>query len=149
MVTKKASRGFTLIELLVVMAILGALLLIVPPMFATSLSTASLKAATRDVAAGLRQARSDAIVRNREIPLVVDVEAGRLTIGDDASPKSLSPDITLTLHTAESERVSDTVGRIRFFPDGSSTGGGITLERDDRKYHVTVDWLTGQISIAE
>ena len=38
-------------------------------------------------------------------------------------------------------------GRIRFFPDGSSTGGRVTLTSDERLYHVDVDWLTGQVRV--
>jgi general secretion pathway protein H len=41
------------------------------------------------------------------------------------------------------------VGSIRFFPDGSSTGGGVLLESDQAGYDVLVDWLTGGISIHE
>ena len=42
----------------------------------------------------------------------------------------------------------DKVGAIRFYPDGSSTGGRITVASGERKYLVDVDWLTGRVSIA-
>lgn len=141
------SRGFTLIELLVVMAVLTLVLVFVPPIFSSGLSTAALKAAARDVAAGLRQARSEAITQNMEVAVIIDVENRRYTIDGDAGPHSLPPELQITLHTAESEKLDETRGSIRFFPDGSSTGGGVTLANDARRFRVVVDWLTGRVSI--
>ncbi len=40
-------------------------------------------------------------------------------------------------------------GAIRFYPDGSSTGGRITVASGERKFLVDVDWLTGRVSIKE
>ncbi|MCK7491838.1 MAG: hypothetical protein MZW92_09370 [Comamonadaceae bacterium] len=40
-------------------------------------------------------------------------------------------------------------GNIRFFPDGSSTGGAITVSGPKLAYRVNVDWLTGAIAIVE
>ena len=34
-----------------------------------------------------------------------------------------------------------------FFPDGSSTGGRITLRSEVSAYRVDVDWLTGQVRV--
>ena len=44
---------------------------------------------------------------------------------------------------------SEARGAIRFFPDGSSTGGRITLSTDRLAYLVDVDWLTGKIHLLE
>ncbi len=38
---------------------------------------------------------------------------------------------------------------IRFYPDGSSTGGRNTGSSGEGKYLVDVDWLTGRVSIAD
>ena len=40
-------------------------------------------------------------------------------------------------------------GDIRFNPDGSSTGGRISLIDGQRKVAVGVDWLTGRVSVAD
>ena len=37
--------------------------------------------------------------------------------------------------------------RIRFFPDGSSTGGNIKLVRKHREVRIDVDWLTGAVAM--
>ncbi len=57
--------------------------------------------------------------------------------------------LDLKLYTAQRDLVSDKVGAIRFFPDGGSNGGRITLAAGERKYDVDVDWLTGRVSILE
>ena len=44
---------------------------------------------------------------------------------------------------------SDGQGRIQFFADGSSTGGGVLLATGKSCGQVLVDWLTGRVSIAE
>jgi len=40
-------------------------------------------------------------------------------------------------------------GDIRFNPDGSSTGGRISLADGRRRLGVGVDWLTGRVSVAD
>ncbi|MCB1718999.1 MAG: type II secretion system protein GspH, partial [Candidatus Competibacteraceae bacterium] len=56
-------------------------------------------------------------------------------------------DVTIKLYTAQSELLDGTRGNIRFFPDGSSTGGYIALADAKVEYRVKVDWVTGHISI--
>lgn len=150
---RQAERGFTLVEMLVVMAILALVLAVVPPLFSTSLSSATLKAASRDLASGLRSARSEAITLNKEVRFRLDLAAHSFSIGDAKAAVSLPSDVDIVIFTAlsetESETQGDRAGAIRFFADGSSTGGGITLSAEDRKYVVLVDWLTGRVSIVD
>ena len=42
-----------------------------------------------------------------------------------------------------------TTGDIRFNPDGSSSGGRITLADGSRRVAVGVDWLTGRVTVAD
>jgi general secretion pathway protein H len=44
---------------------------------------------------------------------------------------------------------SERRGAIRFYPDGSSTGGRITVTFGRTQYLVDVDWLTGRVSITD
>ena len=63
----------------------------------------------------------------------------------DALPKELD----LKVYTAQTEVSSESKAAIRFYPDGSSTGGRITVASGERKYVVDVDWLTGRVSIGD
>ena len=144
-----ASRGFTLIELLVVLALMALVIAVASPLVSTAFPGAELKAAARDVAAGLRYARSQAITRNAEVEFVLDVERRRYAIGGEEAIHDLPSVVDISLVTARSERLDETTGAIRFFADGTSTGGGISLARGAREYHVMVDWLTGRITVLD
>ena len=39
--------------------------------------------------------------------------------------------------------------RVRFFPDGSSTGGRISLIAGEREWQVEIAWLTGEVRLRE
>jgi general secretion pathway protein H len=53
----------------------------------------------------------------------------------------------MKLYTAQADLVSDAVGSVRFFPDGGSTGGRVTIAAGERKFDVDIDWLTGRVAI--
>ena len=55
----------------------------------------------------------------------------------------------MKLLTAATEQTGDSKGQIRFFPDGSSSGGRITLTRDRREWRIEIAWLTGEVRIEE
>jgi general secretion pathway protein H len=40
-------------------------------------------------------------------------------------------------------------GRIRFFPDGSATGGRVTLIGQNQTLVVDINWLTGEIKLGD
>ncbi len=144
-----SAKGVTLIELLVVSVWLGLVLAVVPMALFKVLPGVELKGAARDVAAGLRQARSEAVLSNRDMAFVVDIGARDYTIMGKGESHALPESVEIQLETAQSELLEEDVGVIRFFPDGSSTGGRVTLGWEGREYHVMVDWLTGQVSVVE
>jgi general secretion pathway protein H len=140
-------RGFTLLEIIIVLAIAGiayAILLAVPGRGA---SIADLKASARVLASGLRQAQSMAMATKRDALLTIDLDAREFQMPGEKESRKLPDNIDLKLYTAQSEVVSDKRGSIRFYPDGSSTGGRITVGSGERKYLVDVEWLTGRVTI--
>ena len=141
--------GFTLIELLVVMVIMVLAYSLVGPLVSTGVAGTELKASARQLAAGLRKARSEAVARRRETVLTVDVEERRFQLSGDERLYRLPKDMEIKLFTAQSELLNERTGSIRFFPDGGSTGGRITVSAHDRKYEVDVNWLTGQVVILD
>lgn len=144
----KSAGGFTLMELLVVLGVIGLVLALAVPSFSRVLPALELRTDARNVAGALREARALAIGRNRETTLTIDVEQRSLRLGDEA-PIRLSPHLGMSLLTASSETAETGSGGISFFPDGTSTGGRVTLRLGERQRHVVVDWLTGAVSIVE
>ncbi|MGD2020598.1 MAG: GspH/FimT family pseudopilin [Thiohalocapsa sp.] len=143
------ARGFTLVELLVVLAIGSLLLAVTPPLVTAVMPGVELKAAARRTAGALRLAREMAVARGRDAAWVLDVEQHRYGIEGDARSGNLPDGLSLELVAAEEEMRSEAVGAIRFYPDGSSTGGRVILKRGEMGYQVGVNWLTGRILIAQ
>ncbi len=139
--------GFTLLELLIVLAIAAASFAMVGPRVSSGLSTMKLNTAANDMASALRFTRSRAISDTREAEFFLDVERHRYRVTGKHKEYRVPESIHLKLLTAESEMIGDGQGVIRFFPDGSSTGGRVTLEVGQQKRLVDVNWLTGQIVI--
>ncbi|HUQ27890.1 MAG TPA: GspH/FimT family pseudopilin [Usitatibacter sp.] len=145
----KHQRGFTLLEIIVVLVLAAIIYAVVLSGPLGKASAADLKAAARTLASGLRQAQTTAMATRRDAVLTIDVEAREFVTTRDPQPRKLPDNLELKLFAAQSEVTSERRGSIRFYPDGSSTGGRITVASGERKYLVDVDWLTGRVSIAD
>ena len=141
-------RGFTLVELLVVLAVLGLALTLVVPIGRNAWPVVAARSGAETIAAALREARSDAIARNREAVLIVDLDAHALRL-NGGPPVSLDRDFGLALATGSEEVLGAGVGQIRFYPDGTSTGGRVTVALEKKRLDVVVDWMTGRVRIVE
>lgn len=139
-------RGFTLFELLVVMAIIGLIVALVPGFMLRSQPRLDVSFAARAIADGLRQTRSDAVVSNRPQVFVLDVREHLFRAGD-ATPVGIDQGIALLFRTGRAEVQGQSIGQIHFFPDGSSTGGQISLAREGWQADVRSDWLTGLVTV--
>ena len=141
--------GVTMLELLIVLSIIAFVAAIVLPTLGGGVSTSELKSAAREVAAGLRYARGQAIVQRGEALLVIDIDARTFVVPPDPRVHRLPDKIDVKLFTAQSDLVGEKVGAIRFYPEGGSNGGRITLAAGTRKFDIDVDWLTGRVAILD
>jgi general secretion pathway protein H len=141
------SRGFTLLELAVALAIAAMVMLLVIPAGRHRRDQQAMSGAAHEIATAMRLARARAVATNRSAAIVVDVaNAAWRTAGPvHALPRGTQ----VTLRTAGAEEITASEGAIRFYPDGSATGGGLTLARGDTRYEVEVDWLTGAVAVRE
>jgi general secretion pathway protein H len=139
-------NGLTLIETMVALAVMGFILaLAVPMMSGGQGGGAELRAAAETMSGALRSVRSHAVAQNREEVFLVDTDQA-LYRAADAAPVSLPRNVRLMLFTTTQEQISSGIGAIRFYPDGSSTGGGLSLIKGDARYDVLVNWLTGRVT---
>ncbi len=143
----RASPGFTLLEVLVVFVIFALILAIVPPYLPNVLAGNQVRAAARDLAANLKKTRGLAISAQQEAVLSLDVEQKTFAVNGRAKNLTMPEYARLSIITARSEQLSENKGRIRFFADGSSTGGQIKLAWKQQEYVIDVHWLTGAVKI--
>lgn len=144
--SRRGMRAFTLLEMLAVIILIGIAAAAVSISVAHGLASARINAAAGELAAALRATRTQAIVHGEQRIFQVntrdDVYSGA-NQRDVRLPKGLDLSVT----SATSDQSGGDIARIRFFPDGSSTGGRITLRSGQREWHVNVSWLTGAISV--
>ena len=141
------ARGLTLLEILIVLALMAIIAGIAVPLFGGGVSSTELKGAAREVAAGLRYARSEALAGKRETVVVYDLDRRVFRVDRDPHEHALPRGIDMKLTGALSDIATPQVGAIRFFPDGGSNGGRVTVAAGERKFDVDIDWLTGRVAI--
>jgi general secretion pathway protein H len=140
------TRGFTLIEMLAVIVLIA----IAASVTAVSLRAGSqgrLQAAAQRVAAGLRDTRTRAMATGKPQWFTVDLRARTFT-APGRDPRRLPADASLHVTSAAEGGTQPGIARIGYFPDGSSSGGNITMGEAHRSLRVDVDWLTGAVTVS-
>ncbi|RDI98698.1 type II secretion system protein GspH [Dyella solisilvae] len=144
----RAPQGFTLLEMLAVILLIGIAAAAVAVSVNQGLASARVSAASGELAGALRATRAQAIVHGEERTFDVNTRDNTYRVGD-GKPVRLPSGMRIGITSAKEDQVNSYTGRIRFFPDGSSTGGHVTLQRDRRRWQVNVSWLTGAVSVAD
>jgi general secretion pathway protein H len=147
--SRRGAVGFTLLELLVVLAILGFAVALAVPVISRAVPGIELTTTARSVAAALREARGRAIAGNQEVVVTLDLDNRLLRTGSAGNALKLSRNLGISLYTATDEVINAGAGNIRFYPDGTSTGGRVRVFLESRKYDVDVNWITGGVSIRD
>jgi general secretion pathway protein H len=145
--TGRTAAGFTLLELLVVLAILASAVIIAIPLAGPRHSSSLLRSAALEVAAALRASRASAIRSNVEKTFIFDAVARQYWLEGVESRQKVPDQLAADLVIPSVEQIGSAVGRFRFYPDGSSSGGQIILGLGGTTEVVVVDWLTGNAQI--
>lgn len=142
------ANGFTLLEMLAVILVIGIATAAASVAVTHGLASARVRAASNEVASALRATRAQAIVRSSEQTFDVDTRTNSYS-DPRHSHVVLPTGMRVNITSAAEDAPNAWTGRIRFFPDGSSTGGRITLRANEREWHVNVSWLTGEVRIQD
>jgi general secretion pathway protein H len=135
------ARGFTLFELLVVILLIGISVGLVGFGVGKGLHTASERRALSEVVQALRAARVQAIVTGQPAQTRFDLKDGRFQ-GPQQKARQLPSDMHVQLQTADGLGAA-----FEFYPDGGSSGGHLLLTRDDKRWRVDINWLTGNVQL--
>jgi len=127
---------------MVTLFVLALVFAVAMPAIGRGTETVRARADVSRFAALLRHTREHAITTRRAQQVIIDPEARRASVksgADDPRPSLAWPErlsITATPPTALT---------VRFEPWGGSSGGDFVLTTAGRRYHVTVDQVTGRV----
>jgi general secretion pathway protein H len=147
MILMKKWRGFSLLELLIVLAISSAVVALAAPRLTGTMDHLQLKRLSREMAAALRTTREIAISKGQDALWTLDLKQHHYQYGKQNKIVPFSQDIHIKLTTASKEQITDDIANIRFYPDGSATGGEVVLTQGQLGYTIQINWLTGQVKI--
>jgi general secretion pathway protein H len=135
----KRLTGFTLIELLAVIALIGVAMGAMGIGISQGLQAARERQTLRDMVYALRQTRTQAVLSQRPAVLRFDMQQRWFQVpGQPRRPWSAN--LAVRLSTAAN------VGNgMAFFPDGSSSGGYVSVARGGQRWRIDVGWLTGDV----
>lgn len=138
--------GFSLLEVLVVLVIFGLASALVMPALNRSLEP-NLANTARDLLLQLRQVRSEAVLGQSPRIFWVDPVAREYQVAG-REVVELPDFFEMDVLSAEIQGASGRGGFV-FYPDGSSSGGSLTLRQGARELVIEVDWLTGHVALRE
>ena len=138
--------GFTLLEILIVLALSSVMLTFVAPNLYRSISGADLSVATKELVRALKKSRNEAINLSRPVSLILNVDKHYFQLNFDTKNHPLAENVGLTLLTGK-KLIQGAKGAIFFYPDGSSSGGLITLQLGERRQQIDINWLTGEVIV--
>ncbi len=141
------AHGFSLIELMVVLVIAGLAVGVVMPRLVGVVGSQQYRSDMRDLVTLLREARGKAGTEHRAAAVWLNVE--NKTFGREGGTKTwrLPEETEVELKAIAEQVVSDRVAKIRFFPDGTSSGAELTTVYRGQSFQLDVSWITGRIRL--
>ena len=148
----RARAGFTLLEVTIVIGLAALTLALVLPRLGGGLEGLRVRTASRQVAALLRSARTQAVSQRQMVTVTVDPGERTLQV---APPGGAGVPQRLTLPQGMRLAILDEANRplaaraiqIRFSPRGGSDGGFLGVSGANRLIPIAVDPLTGRVTI--
>ena len=161
-------RAFTLVEIMVVVAVMGLLIAISIPAFRKIMNKAPLEQGVSDVESLCRQARAEAIVKQRAMDVVLNETEETVALTTAARViNAPDPFTDLMIMTTEGTRLIDQAFlevdlqiivpepdeftldeiRIRFYPNGTAETLALRVADEDEAYLLTLDPVTGRTTV--
>ena len=143
---RRRLRGFTLLEMLLVIVLIAAITTLTVGLLGVGGKGSRLRSAARTIATELRYTRAQALTTGVPQRFTMDLDKRAWSSGTHHGvlPSSLQ----IRFDGVRQEQTGARDAAIRFFPDGSATGGRISLRTQGVGWRVDVRWLTGEVTLA-
>lgn len=141
------SKGFTLLELLLVLFIVILGFSVIGLNISSGNDATEHQSTARDIVSALRYAKGQALISHEETTVNLDLNENTYTVSGRDKVFTIPDTIALAVVTAQEELEGKGLANFRFFPDGSSSGGRIKLERNSVTWQIDINWLTGQVEL--
>lgn len=148
MIPRHRQHGFTLIEMILVMVIAALLLGTVGPRISSGIGSIKFRAAAQEIASALRYVRAKAVSEQRETALTINLDDHVYDV-DGVEQYGIPEDVDIDVYTTTTEVYGNNQAGFIFYPDGSASGGRITLDYRGQKRLIYINWLTGLVEVLE
>ena len=101
------------------------------------------KSGAREVAAALREARSRAIMLNRDVLFSIDVSGHSFSVSGDQRTHTLPRNVNLSLYTAQQELLRAVARQHQVLSGRKLNRGKRRAFERQSSYTVMVNWVTG------
>lgn len=143
----RETAGFSLIEVLAVIVILALVAHVATLNLTRRSNRATADVVTAQIASRARVARDTAVRSGRPADLEIDLQRRLVWTRSPAPPVSIPAAYDIDVTAGAAERRSASGIAVRFFPDGSSSGGTIRIGEAGRHHEVRVNWFTGRVTV--
>jgi general secretion pathway protein H len=101
----------------------------------------------REMMVLMRSAREDAQQESRTTELWLNVDEKTFGRKSNSKIHNLPATTKINFETFEQGLMNESTGVVRFYPDGTSSGGQITTDFDGLIMSLRVSWITGRIQL--
>jgi general secretion pathway protein H len=153
----RTCRGFTYVELGAVVGIMMLVAAAVVPSIVRMERGRNLRAFQMELVALASEARSQARQSGDTVALSFDKSTREFVLVEESAKDgvqqlrslALPPDINTAKFSADKDESPPDGFRLPFFPDGTSSGGGVEFTRDGKSFSLSVGRYDGRPRITE
>ena len=146
-ICRASDQGFSLLEVIVVLAIAASVMALVLPNIWRKPPDIALRTTAIEMASMLRAVRAVAVRQNGDGTFLIDTVARTYWSDMYPTPRVIPASISVNAELPARARLTATTGRYRFHPDGTASGGSITLIEGDKTATIAIDSQTGNAEV--
>jgi general secretion pathway protein H len=132
---------------MIVLLLIALMMGLISPTILNGIQSTSIRQVSTDLMIAIRRTRAKALTRNQEHYILFNLAENTYSVPPHNKTTKVPDSLTMELITANIEQQDSTSGAIRFYGDGSSTGGTITIIHEHKKWIIDIPWLTGQVNL--